>query len=202
MKTVIGPLVLSLAPVLVGSPLLAQERLGVRPFTPEERAVIEARLLEAESVQAVAQARRVRVLSIVPVEIEKDPSSGPASVRYLAEATVVAYGMDQGIRVRIDPTTGRVVATDVFRGRPQSSPAEREEAEKLIRAHAMLGPILEQGTRLVGGFVIDPPKKDQPGRFLEYHIADAAGQNILREMIVDLATGSITASRDDSSAQK
>ena len=179
----------------VAAAALAQDDRGLRPFTVDEQARIQALVLEAESVRTMAQTERVRVISIAPVEADKDAGAPPGG-RPLAEVVLVSYRSNKSLRLRVDPTGGRVVSTEPLPGRPQASAAEREEGEKALRADETVGRLLQEGNRVVGGFVVDPPEAGRPGRYLEYHVADPGGRKILREVIVDLATNRVAASRE------
>ena len=68
-----------------------------------------------------------------------------------------------------------------MKGRPQSSPEEREDAIALIRKDTEVAPLLAAGTHIVGGFVVDAPQGQPPqGRYLEFHVAPAATRSTSR----------------------
>jgi hypothetical protein len=169
----------------------AQEQPNLRPFSAEQRRALAQKAAAAERVAATAKGQRLRALSVVPQQVEKDGQ--PAIV---AVVTFVNYGTGSGLRVMLDPVTGLVQASEPIKGRPQSSAEEREEARQLLQKSPEIAELLKAQARIEGGFVVDAPA-GQPaaGRYLEFHVVTADGQKFLAEAIVDLARSQVAGIR-------
>lgn len=165
----------------------------LRPFTTEEKAQIAERLLstpEMRTLGAETAGERLRVLNVVPVEMDK--AEHPAQDRRLAEVTLVQYRGGEAFRVRVDAATGEEITTERLRGRPQSSVEEREEARALVRRSLQIPERFD----LVGGFVVEPPSgAPAKGRYLEFHVVGEDRLRIEREVVADLATGKVVSDR-------
>ncbi len=155
----------------------------LQPLTREERSAILARVLERREVAAFAETTRVRALAVVPAEAPDKTEAATAGGRF-AEVLLIARGQPGAMRLLVSVPEGNVLHTERLPGRPQSSADERVEARRLIQAeHSVSDAVLE------GGFVVDPPAgAPTDGRYLEFHVLDAARSRILRQLTVDLVT--------------
>ena len=169
----------------------AQEQPNLRPFSAEQRRALAEKAAGAERVAGFAKGQRIRPVSVVPQQVEKDGE--PAIV---AIVTFVNYGTGEALRVTLDPVTGLVQASEPLKGRPQSSTEEREEARQLLQKAPEVADLLKAQNRVEGGFVVDPPT-GQPaiGRYLEFHIVTADGQKFIAEVVVDLARSRVAGIR-------
>jgi hypothetical protein len=187
--------VLCLASAVPGA---TQAQRSLQPLSLEEQRTLSAKVLADERVVAFAKGQRVRVLRVVLEQVVK--ADGTPAV---ATAVVVNYGTGEAVRARITPETGRVTAIDPLKGHPQSSAEEREEAREIIRKDAEIAPLMAAGTRLEGGFVVDPPQ-GQPaqGRYLEFHVVSSDGQSFIAEVVVDLSRNQVAARRREEPGRK
>src|SRR6185503_12570056 len=128
------------------------------------RSAIAAKLLGTDKLVALAKGQRMRVLSVVPQEVDKD-----GVVATVALAVVVNYATGESVRVSVDPATMTLRAVEPLKGRPQASPEERQEGRDLVRKAPELASIAAAQSRIEGGFVVDAPA-GQPvqGRYLEF----------------------------------
>jgi hypothetical protein len=155
----------------------------LQPLTKDERSAILERVLERREVAAFAETSRVRALAVVPAEAP-DKTEAATSGRRFAEVLLIGRGQPGAIRLLVSVPQGEVLRTERLPGRPQSSVDERAEARRLLQSENLASDAV-----LEGGFVVDPPPgAPADGRYLEFHVLDAARSRILRELTVDLAT--------------
>jgi hypothetical protein len=156
------------------------------PFSADTQRTLADRALKSPKLADFVKAGRARVLRVTAEEVDKD-----GTPRTMAAAVFVSYATGRAVRALIAPATGEVEDVQPLAGRPQSSTDERREAEQLLRDDAVVGPLVKGGSRLQGGFVVDPPEGRPIGRYLEFHLVSPDGTAFVAEAIVDLATGRV-----------
>jgi hypothetical protein len=166
----------------------------VRPFTNDEKSAIVGSLMNADQVRPLVSGQRVRAISVAS---EDEKTSDGQLGRRLAKVVFLNYGTGAAFAVVADADTRQVLEVQPMRGRPQSSREERAEARALVEQDPALGPLLRQGAVLEGGFVVDPPPGTPTvGRYLEFHVLSADRTRFEREVIVDVASQRVVASRE------
>lgn len=188
---------------LIGATVVAlgaqvQAPTPLRPFSQEEKRAIVDKMLGADRIQGIVKEQRLRALSVVPQQVEKN---GVPTV--VAAAVLVNYTTGEGLRITVDPSNGQVQAVEAMKGRPQSSAEERQEGRELVRTAGDLAPLMTAKTRIEGGFVVDAPKdQSAQGRYLEFHVLTPDGSAFAAEVIVDLARNQVVTIRRQPSAEK
>ena len=96
----------------------------------------------------------------------------------------------------MDWSNGAVLRQELLRGRPQPSEEERQEARQIIRADPEHARMLEAGSVIEGGFIVDAPRLESTrDRFLQFQILTSDRLGLQRVVIVNLTSRRIAESR-------
>src|SRR5207247_5083051 len=162
------------------------------PFTVDETSAIVAAILAHPRGAPVMAGRNVQALRVFSEDLEKAAPPGTAPARRIATAVLFDYTSGRAHQVRIDTTTGALVAFEPLSGRPPASPDEIARATRVIQADAGLTGLLQAGGVLEGGFIVDPPAGVSappgaaPHRFIEFQILSRDRTRPQRRVNVDL----------------
>ena len=171
------------------------------PFTVDEKRAIVAAILAHPQVAPVMAGHNVQALRVFSEDLEKAAPPGTAPARRIATAVLFDYTSGRAHQVRIDTTTGALVAFEPLSGRPPASPDEIARATRVIQADAGLTGLLQAGGVLEGGFIVDPPAGVSappgaaPHRFIEFQILSRDRTPLQRRVYVDLTANTIAASQ-------
>jgi hypothetical protein len=176
--------------VLATAPALEIRAARGAAFTLEDRQLLFRRII-ADPQLARVRNNRLRQLSIVPATPEK---AGEANPR-VATSVIFDYTIGRAYRVTLNLATGSVATFETLAGRPQASLEEIGEAKAITMRDARHTVMFDQGARLEGGFVVDPPPGGDPRhRYLQFHITTHDYAHFIRVVTVDLTDGKVAAS--------
>ena len=170
-------------------------RQSLRPFTPEEKAQLTARLFASQKLAARFRDERYRVLSISVAPDDKE-SITLIPVRRLAQVVLFNYTLGKATRLLVDASNAEVITEESLRGRPQSSAEEIQEAIKIIRQERTLARLIDERGVLEGGFIVDAPRGSPPNhRFIQMQLLTPDRLSVQRLIVVDLTAGTIASAR-------
>lgn len=170
-----------------------------RPFTPEEKMQLAAKVLAPSTelprgARAVSKARPSR-RKVLAVTVPPDTAALPKGKGRLAHVIVFDYTEGKASRLLVDEASAKVLATEIIRGRPQASEEEKRDAVTIIRGEPELARLLEVGTIVEGGFVVDGPHGMPPNhRFLQLQLLSADRLHVQRKVTINLTDGTIATS--------
>lgn len=165
-----------------------------RPFTPEEKAQLAARVLAPSRAARRTIPERRKVISVTtPAGTE---ASSQAKSRRLARLVVFNHGEGKAATLMVDASTAEVLVTEPIRGRPQASQEERQDAIKIIRRNPELEGLLQANAIVEGGFIVDGPRGAPPkNRFLQLQLLTPDRLHLQRTVTVDLTAETIVSSK-------
>jgi hypothetical protein len=165
-----------------------------RPFTPEEKAQLAARLLAPSRAAGKTTPQRRKVISVTtPADTEASPR---ARGRRLARLVVFNHGEGKAATLVVDASTTEVLAREPIRGRPQASEEERQDAIKIIRRDPELERLVQANAIFEGGFIVDGPRGAPPkNRFLQLQLLTPDRLHLQRTVTVDLTAETIVSSK-------
>jgi hypothetical protein len=166
----------------------AAQRQAREPVTADERARVVSRLFANRRIAELIKGQRVSALS---VRLAPNDKTGAASERRVLAVVTFNYSRGVATRYLVDAESSEILNEEILRGRPQSSPAEIQEATDLIRSDPQFGRLLQESAGIEGGFIVDGPRsattRAAPNhRFIQLHILASDRARILRMVIVDL----------------
>ena len=179
------------------APAQAQETkstaTGVRSsiaLTAEDRESIIRRVLVHPEVTSQAAGHR-----LVGIRVTAGMADGPAAASAIFTVVLFDHTALEARRVQIDAISGLVLRNERLPGRPQSSPAEVEDAIAIVRRDARLARQLDAGAVLDGGFIVDDPAGSSR-RMLQFKMMTADRRSPIRTITVDLTRREIAAVSD------
>jgi|SRR6185437_6523386 len=159
--------------------------------TPDERSRLSEKAVAYLRTSRAMKNQRLRVLSIKRLSPEKETDQ-----RSLASVVVFNYSQGKATRLIMDWSNGAVLRQELLRGRPQPSEEERQEARQIIRADPEHARMLEAGSVIEGGFIVDAPRLESTrDRFLQFQILTSDRLGLQRVVIVNLTSRRIAESR-------
>jgi hypothetical protein len=188
--------VLCLGLLLWSSGSLATWAQTARPsefsISSNERARIIDEILSNPQVIEGTRNQRLRVLSVTLASPEKQGDSRVFATQELSQAIIFNYSTGKASRLLVDRNTNEVIGEEVLPGRPQSSVEELQQATRIIQGNPQLAQMLQGGSVLEGGFVVDaPPGAPVNNRYVQIHVLSGNRRQIQRVVIVDLTSNTI-----------
>lgn len=163
---------------------------GVRnsiALTADDRESIIRRVLAHPDVTAQAPGHR-----LVGIRATAETAGGSGAARAIFSVVLFDHTALEARRVQIDATSGRILRNERLPGRPQSSPAEVEDAIAIVRRDADLARQLDAGAVFDGGFIVDDPAGSRR-RMLQFKMMTADRRSPIRTITVDLTRREIAA---------
>jgi hypothetical protein len=159
-------------------------------LSPDERARLSDQALKYLQRSPATKPARLRILSI-----KRLPGEKWGSETAVVGVLVFNYTKGNATRLILALSNGSVIREEHLRGRPQPSEEELEEAQLVIRSDAEQARMLQAGSIIEGGFVVDPPKGQSiRSRCLLFQVLSSDRKRLQRDIIVNLTTGRIVES--------
>jgi hypothetical protein len=97
------------------------------------------------------------------------------------------YARGTASRVVSDQTSGKVLESRGYPGRPQSSAQEFQDAVSVIGRDSALASLVAGGVAWEGGFIVDGPSGHPAvDRYIQIRLLSLDRENLLRVVLVDL----------------
>ena len=109
----------------------------------------------------------------------------------ISDKSTVVMGYDRstgkGFRGLRDDSTQKILASEVYSGRPQSSPVEFRYALEIINKDPEIASVSLEGSIPEGGFIVDGPKgKTSTNRFIQIRLLSPDRRQLLCVVLVNL----------------
>src|SRR5262249_51785717 len=142
------------------------EPTSASALTPQKRAQIVTQVLALPKVSVGMKDHRLRAL-----RVGRESGNKEAPPQPLASVVLFDYTVGKATRFVINTKTGALVREQPLRGRPQASEEELDEARRIIQANEEHKRLLQAGSILEGGLIVDgPPQAPSLHRFLQMQV--------------------------------
>lgn len=165
---------------------LAQDNSPIQigiPLTVQEQTQISTSVLTRLQNNRITANQRFKVLRVTSTLSDKETTTE----KRIGRVVVFNYSTGVAWRFEVDALSGQVLSEEPLRGRPQSSTQEVQEAIGIILANQELTRLLQTGSILEGGFIVDSPKgTSQINRYIQMQVLNRDRNRIQKLITVDL----------------